>query len=182
MKYSNTVILKNGKSLTIRNADSHDAESVLEIMKAVKGETEFLLSYPDEGPAVSLDREEAFLVNKMENPKEAELLAYLDGHLVGLVGLDAIGFREKLRHRAEAGVSVLKDYWGLGIGKALMVAIIDCARQAGFLQLELEVVSDNTRAIEMYKSLGFVSFGCNKKGFLTRHNGYQALEYMALEL
>ena len=37
----------------------------------------------------------------------------------------------------------------------------------------LNVVSDNIRAIEMYKAMGFVEFGRNPRGFKSRINGYQ---------
>lgn len=40
-------------------------------------------------------------------------------------------------HRAEFGISIAKEFWGLGIGQALTAACIDCARKAGYAQLEL---------------------------------------------
>ena len=58
---------------------------------------------------------------------------------VGIAGIGAIGTKYKVRHRAEFGISVAKEYWGLGIGKALMTACIECARAAGYIQLELKI-------------------------------------------
>jgi ribosomal protein S18 acetylase RimI-like enzyme len=77
---------------------------------------------------------------------------------------------------------VLKEYWGLGIGRALTLACIECAKNAGYKQLELNVVADNERAVYLYKSLGFVEFGRNPKGFNSRISGYQELLYMSLAL
>lgn len=48
-----------------------------------------------------------------------------------------------VRHRAEFGISIAQEYWGLGIGRALMDACIECARKAGYVQLELNVVANN---------------------------------------
>ena len=80
------------------------------------------------------------------------------------------------------GVSVLKEYWGLGLGKALTKACVQCAKEAGYTQLELNVVAENEAAISLYKGLGFVEFGRNPKGFNSRISGYQELVYMLLEL
>ena len=46
--------------------------------------------------------------------------------------------------------------WGLGIGRALTEACIECAKAAGFSQLELDVVAANTAALRLYESVGFV--------------------------
>ena len=75
-----------------------------------------------------------------------------------------------------------RKYWGLGIGRALMNACIDCARQAGYTQLELDVVADNARAMALYTQAGFTEYGRNPRGFKSRTAGYQELVYMRLEL
>lgn len=87
-----------------------------------------------------------------------------------------------MAHRAEFGVSVLKEYWGLGIGRALTEVCIQCARDAGYVQLELNVVAGNARAVSMYKKFGFVEYGRNPKGFRSRTAGFQEIVYMRLEL
>ena len=89
--------------------------------------------------------------------------------------------REKTRHRAEFGISVDKAYWGLGIGRALTEACIECAKKAGYAQLELEVVAENRSAIGLYESVGFVEYGRNPKGFRSRLIGWQEVVLMRLE-
>ena len=91
-------------------------------------------------------------------------------------------FRSKIRHRAEFGVSVAKEFWGLGIGRALTAACIECAKAAGYIQLELNMVAGNTRAFAMYQKAGFVEYGRNPKGFHSRSAGFQEGIYMRLEL
>ena len=68
------------------------------------------------------------------------------------------------------------------IGAALTGACIDCAKEAGFWQLELEVVGDNETAVRLYKKYGFVEYGRNPRGFLTRDGRWQELVLMRLEL
>ncbi len=74
------------------------------------------------------------------------------------------------------------DHWGLGIGSALTEACIECARKAGYTQLELVVLADNERAIAMYRKAGFIEFGRNPKGFNSRISGYSETVHMRLEL
>ena len=50
------------------------------------------------------------------------------------------------------------------------------------MQLELDVVADNARAIALYKKLGFVEYGRNPRGFRKRTGDYQELVYMRVEL
>ena len=104
----------------------------------------------------------------------------MDGKIAGTAGIEPKGSCFKLRHRAEFGVAILKSYWGLGIGKALTAACIECAKKAGYTQLELDVVADNASAAALYKSFGFEEFGRNPRGFNSRISGYTELVYMRL--
>ena len=128
------------------------------------------------------EQESGFLARKAESPNEIEVIALMEGKIVGTAGIDAVGAFYKLRHRAEFGVNILKEYWGLGVGRALMEACIQCAREAGYAQLELSVVTENTRAIALYQKAGFVEFGRNPKGFRSRTAGFQEIVFMRLEL
>ena len=101
---------------------------------------------------------------------------------MGLAGIEPVGAKYKVRHRADFGISVLKDYWGLGLGRALAKACIRCAKDAGYVQLELNAVAENERALALYRDLGFVEYGRNPRGFNSRLSGYQELVYMLLEL
>ena len=105
-----------------------------------------------------------------------------DGRVVATAGVDAVGTRDKLRHRAEFGISVLRAYWGLGLGRALTEACIQCAKEAGYEQIELTVVAENKRAIALYRKAGFVEFGRNPRGFRSRTSGYQEIIHMLLAL
>ena len=66
------------------------------------------------------------------------------------------------------------------MGKALTKACIQCARDAGYEQLELNAVAENDTALSLYRSLGFEEFGRNPRGFKSRISGYQELVYMLL--
>lgn len=181
MKYSQQITLKNGQVALLRNGTAADGSAAFEVFNQTHAETDYLLSYPDEN---SLDaaQEADFLEEKSASANEIEILAIVNGRMVGTAGIEAVGSKYKLRHRAEFGISVLREYWGLGLGRALTRACIQCAREAGYSQIELNVVADNASAISLYAGEGFVEYGRNPRGFNSRLSGYQELVYMRLEL
>lgn len=181
MEYSQQIVLKNGKTAILRNGVEADGSAVLENFNLTHAETDYLLSYPDE---INFDSEKEgqFLKQKAESANEIEIIAFVDGKVAGTAGLDAVGTKYKVRHRAEFGISVGKEYWGLGIGRALLEACIKCAKEAGYAQLELSVVAENVRALALYQKAGFVEYGRNPRGFHSRISGFQEVISMLLAL
>ncbi len=181
MKYDKTIRLKDGRTLRLRNGVEQDARTALEIFILGHEQTDYLLSYPDEND-MTVDEEAQFLAKKAASADEIELLAYIGDRIVGLAGIEKIGTFDKIRRRATLGLHVDQNFWGLGIGRALTRACVECARIAGYAQLELEVVAENQRAIALYQSEGFVEYGRNPRGFYSRLTGWQELTLMRLEL
>ncbi len=181
MKYNKTILLKNGMECYLRNGTENDGQAVLDNFNLTHGQTDYLLSYPDEN-SFDVIQETQFLKEKLESKNEVEIVAIFNNTIVGTAGIEAIGTKYKIKHRAEFGISVAKEFWGLGIGQALMAACIECARAAGYIQLELNVVAENTRALSIYKKAGFIEYGRNPKGFYSRTTGFQEVISMRLEL
>lgn len=181
MKYNKIIILKNGKECFLRNGIESDGQAVLDNFNLTHEQTDYLLSYPDEN-GFDVMQESQFLKEKSESKNEIEIVAIVDNIVVGTAGIEAIGSKYKIQHRAEFGISVAKEFWGLGIGQALMEACIECAKTVGYIQLELNVVAENIRALSMYEKAGFIEYGRNPKGFHSRMTGFQEVIYMRLEL
>lgn len=181
MEYRKTITLKDGRGCTLRNGTENDGNVALDNFILTHEQTDNMLSYPDESDFTA-EQEAQFLKNKTESSREIEILAEVDGIVAGMAGIDSMGSKYKVHHRADFGISIDRAYWGLGIGRALTEACIECAKNAGYEQIELNVVADNIRAIDMYKKAGFAEFGRNPRGFKSRLSGYQELVYMRLEL
>lgn len=181
MRYQQTVRLKNGAPCLIRSGCAADAQAVYDNFNLTHAQTDFLLSYPDEN-SFTVEQEGQFLTQREADPRQVMLCAFLRDRLVGTAGIEAVGAKDKVKHRAEFGIGVEKDFWGQGIGRALTAACIQCAKQAGYHQLELDVVRENTAAMALYQSFGFVEYGSNPKGFRSRHTSWQELVLMRLEL
>jgi len=181
MKYNRTVRLKDGRECVLRNGGAQDGQAHLSAFLLTHGQTDYLLSYPDE-IRFTAGQQADDLQAKTESDHEIELLAEVDGVVVGSAGIERVGPQEKVRHRAEFGVSIDRNYWGLGIGRALTRACIECAANAGYAQIELDVVAQNQNAIALYQSEGFAEYGRNPRGFRSRLTGWQELVLMRLEL
>ena len=181
MEYRETITLKDGRTCLIRQGTADDAEGVLHNFVLNHAQTDFLTTYPDE-ITFTVEQEAKYLQAKADSPNEVELVAEVDGRIVGQAGIESLGKTDKVKHRADFGISIDREYWGLGMGRALTRACIELAKQAGYLQLELQAVADNEHALALYASEGFTEYGRNPRGFRSRLTGWQELVYMRLEL
>lgn len=92
-----------------------------------------------------------------------------DGLLVGVVTF----IRESLlksQHKGNIyGMYVTPETRGQGVGKALMLEVIQRAKETeGLEQLILQVVSTNDSAKKLYKSLGFETYGVEPRAIKDR--------------
>ena len=62
---------------------------------------------------------------------------------------------ERYSHRAELSITVLKEFWGKGVGSELMKRLLEFSKESGIESVYLDVRSDNDRAIALYKKFGF---------------------------
>ena len=148
MQYEKEMILKDGTGCLLRGVNETDAAEVLRTFDLTHAETDYLLTYPEEN-SFTVQEEAEFLKARSESKNAIEIAAFIDGKIAGTAGFEPIGDQEKLRHRADFGIAIEKAYWGRGIGKALTLACIECAKRAGYLQIELEVVAENASAVRI---------------------------------
>ena len=137
---------------TIERARAEDTAALLEYLKIVGGETNNL-SFGAEGVPLSVDEEAAYLSRQFESADNAQYLAKANQEIIGTASLNHKP--KRMSHRGVFGISLKKAYWGYGIASALTEKILSFAKENGFEQLNLEVRSDNTRAIRLYEKYGF---------------------------
>jgi GNAT superfamily N-acetyltransferase len=95
-------------------------------------------------------------VEELMPPTGAFVVARLDGHPIGGVGLRPIG-NPDLRLGEIKRLWVRPDQRRGGVGAALMNAIEERARQIGFAQLYLESGYAQPEALELYRTSGWAS-------------------------
>ena len=59
-------------------------------------------------------------------------------------------------------IAVAEEYWGRGVGSALLAALIQAARDRGCTEVFLEVRKDNPRARGLYLRRGFEEIGIRR--------------------
>ena len=82
----------------------------------------------------------------------------IDGEIAGNCQI-VFNSRIKTKHRATVAITVVKKYWGLGIGTAMFEEMIAKAHDKGVSQLELEYIEGNERARHLYEKMGFIKYG-----------------------
>ncbi len=145
----------------IRKARPEDAGEILACLQKISQETEFL-SMGTEGPRYTLEEQRAFLVSAQNDPGSLYLIAFRDEQVVGLLSFSA-GKRKRIRHAGEFTLAIMQDWGGMGIGKAMMHRLINWAHVNGIHKINLEVRTENKRAIELYLACGF-----SIEGLITR--------------
>lgn len=174
--YRNEYILKDSHKLILRSPKESDAQSLIDLMQTVDRETKFLGREPGEFN-FTLEQEKEFIKSKASNNKSRFLVAELDGEIIGSCHVEHVLNQKRYLHRAAMAVTVRKDYWNKGIGSKLMQECIGWCKEKGVEQLELEVVTQNERAVSMYKKFGFDVYG-TKKHALKYEDGTYADEYI----
>ena len=165
-------------SIIIEKASPTDAASILEYLKQVGGETDNL-TFGSEGMPFSVEAEEAFLSGMIDSCDDIMLIAKDKEKIVGCASLSRLPRR--MKHRGDFAVSVAKEYWNQGIGSMLLCRILDFAKENAFEIIDLQVRSDNLKAIYLYEKYGFQKIGVHPAFF--KINGEDiSFDYMCLKI
>lgn len=155
--------LRDGRRCLIRSVEPEDAQKMLRYMKKMLGETPFLLRSPEEFDYTP-EEEARILEKRKADPRCLMLAAEMDGELIASADIHAHGDKRRVLHRADLGISVIKDCWRQGLGSALMERLIAFAARSGYEQIELTAAAGNRRAVSLYLKYGFVVYGTRPNG------------------
>ncbi len=145
--------LKDDKILLVRELDKNDAKDVLKYLKKVGGETDFL-TFGKDGLPYTVDQEKVVLKNIQNAERDFMMGGLIGGNLVSIGNISSFS-KERLKYKGELGISVLKKYWGVGVGSIMMEYLINLCKTKNFRKINLIVYENNKRAINLYKKFGF---------------------------
>ena len=154
----------NGREIVLRCAGEEDADTLIDYLKKVTGETDFLLCYPDE-VSYTTDSEIAFISNNNESETDMLMLAFVDGKYAGNCSFRSVGKHRRFKHRADLGIALFLEYTGFGLGQLMLKSLLNKMKDMGYEQAELEVASGNDRAYHVYEKLGFKEVGRTPNAF-----------------
>lgn len=152
------ITLKDGRTCVLKPTGPEVAAEMIVYMKITAGETEWLLRYPDE-VNFTLEGEQDILGKILDDPGHVMMAAIVDGKVAGNASISGIGNKRKILHRCSLAIALYREYWSLGIGRAMIEYLIELAKEIGFSQMDLEVVAENTQAQALYRKCGFIETG-----------------------
>ena len=79
--------------------------------------------------------------------------------LAGFAKLDAFDPRCGYDDVADVAIYIDADHRGRGVGRALLVALIDAGAKAGLHSILARITTDNAASIKLHESLGFALVG-----------------------
>jgi RimJ/RimL family protein N-acetyltransferase len=160
-----SVTLKDGREILLRRATGDDAREILLRIDRIAAESRNMSMQPGEFP-MTLSEERDYLNNLLRSENRIFFVAVDQNRIVGECSFHG-GPYQRIRHQGLLGMSVDRSHWGLGIGRALLQALIDWARATGIIRkLNLRVMVYNRRAIALYRKMGFVEEGRHSRTFL----------------
>lgn len=157
--------LRDGRSVVIRPATPEDAESYIDYLRDIARTSDYAVMREDEIKPAS-ETAERFtkelakadgiaLVAVDANATSDVGVRGTDGVVVGDVSFSAKSPR-RMRHHGHFGIGIRSTHRGSGLGRALLVTLLDWARAHPTIEkVCLGCFAENEPALRLYRSLGF---------------------------
>jgi ribosomal protein S18 acetylase RimI-like enzyme len=169
----------DAKNLDIRLLDVPDAAAFREIrLQAISDSPSAVWPTFEEEAKRTIEEVEARIQRR---DTQFVIGAFIDMKLVGIAGLRREPL-EQVRHKAVLwGVFISPDQRREGLARKLFSRVASRAREEGVLQIHLCVNAQNARAQNLYRSLGFRSFGLEPRAMRVGDKYFDE-EHMVLRL
>ncbi|MED1411021.1 MULTISPECIES: GNAT family N-acetyltransferase [Bacillus] len=143
----------NGLVYTIRSAAETDADQLSKLRVQIDGETENMDREGGEG-FIDMVGFQQIIKTDTEKPRNLFLIVEVHKRIVGFSRCEGSDLK-RLSHKVEFGVCILKEFWGYGMGKNLLLQSINWADENEVKKILLQVLETNKKAIQLYKKVGF---------------------------
>ena len=167
MQYFNKpkkVILIRGNELIIRRPAAEDAKALLDYLKTVSAESDNLL-FGEGDISLTEEQERSFIEKSNSDASGMLLVGTMDGEFVSICNIRSLP-QKRISHNSEVGISVKKSHWRQGIGEAMLVELIEFAKNHENITIvRLGVKAENSGAIKLYEKLGFRQTGTHEGFF-----------------
>ena len=134
----------------LRDATEADLPAILAIYNHAVAETTAIWNET----LVDLDNRKAWFEARQARGFPI-LVTEIDGRIAGYASYGDWRAFDGFRHSVEHSVYVEKDFYGRGLGKTLMTALIERATRRGIHVMIAAIEAGNTGSIALHKSLGF---------------------------
>ena len=175
------IVIKDGKSVTIREASVDDAQELISVVKEYIEDSEYIPYTKGEfNPTIEFEKEWIQTLNDQKN--SLLLLAIHDGKIIGNISVNG-SQRNMAAHTACIGIGLLREWRNKGVGSILFNSVIEWAKKNSQLEiLWLETYATNKEGMTLYKKYGFEQDGIQKNFIKLSDNEYADNLVMSLKL
>jgi RimJ/RimL family protein N-acetyltransferase len=166
----NETILKDGRLLVLRKSRVSDAQRLLDYLNTVGGESDNLTFGREGCRSLTVAQEADHLEKLNASPNTLSMIGLVGGSIASLSQLRG-ETPLRVAHNFQLSITVLKAFWGLGIGTASMAELLRFAREHGAKAVHLGVRAGNDVAIRLYEKFGFERTGVHR-GFFNINGAY----------
>jgi phosphinothricin acetyltransferase len=129
----------------------------------------------------SPERRRRWFEEHRTDPTQPVLVAEAAGEVVGFASLSKVSEKGGWRFTREDTVYVRTDWQGRGVGRALLEALIERARELPVRLIVASIESTNERSLALHRSLGFELIGeYRHAGF--KFGAWRSTTYLGLDL
>lgn len=149
---------KKGTSIVIRYPTEADIKKAMDFINTISKEQTFITF---QGQQLTLEDERKYLLRfykQIENDEAIKLFVFRDDELIGIS--DVVPQERTSDHVGTFGLIIKKEYRGERIGKLLMESVLkETKRLKNIRIIHLGVFADNRLAYDLYKRMGFITYG-----------------------
>jgi RimJ/RimL family protein N-acetyltransferase len=165
-------ILKNGIKVVIRNGMESDAAGILDLLKTVAAECNFMLLTTQALERDFTVKKEVEWIRKFNAPRNLLLIAEYESKIVGIANI-INSMRQRQSHFGTLAISISNKFCDAGLGSQMIKMLLDWAdHETGIEKIALAVFADNHRAIHLYKKFGFIQEGHRIKEVKMENGSY----------
>jgi L-amino acid N-acyltransferase len=140
--------------INIRHYQTEDTQSILDIINHYILHSTALYDYN----CRTYEQQKSILEEKI-NKNFPVIVAELEGKVVGFGMYSEFRFREAYQYTVEHSIYVDEKFQGIGIGKLLLLKLIELAKEQKLHTMIGVIDSENTESIIFHEKMGFKTVG-----------------------
>lgn len=151
--------LSDATKITIRPAHPDDAAAIIAAVRSSSQERSYVLMeiYGKDAAA------QRAYIERLDREHNLFLVATVDEQVVGILALlDTLICSTPVPALA-AGVHIVRDWRGRGIGSALLRYAVRWAKEHGYQRLEADIFTTNARSLHVFEKAGFREDACRRR-------------------
>jgi RimJ/RimL family protein N-acetyltransferase len=149
---------RRGRAYLIRPTTTDDLHELVAIVDAAAAEGDLVAAVPGDRTVT----EDSLMLSGLLAQGGLSLTLEVDGVVAGRVTI----WRHRGRydgHIGELAIVIAAECRGQGLGRALIEVAVDWGRAVGLRKISLGVFPSNSRAIAVYRAMGFVDEGLQRR-------------------